>query len=278
MEDRLVAEAAVLRTSASFDRAVRAYTLGVAKLRESPWLLNKLISREVRFRVIGYLLYLHADRALFGPNGGATYGRLLETCMRRREVSPRVLKTMLALLQLSGFVDVRRGEKDKRVKFYQPTDRMFGFVRQWLDYAVTSLDVLQPRMRRAEMLRDDPGFIERFLVNGGRDHVDDGPVASRMPKFVAFFGGREGASGVILAVMQAEFDDVPLPSRAALARRFGLSKTQVTKIIAEGVALGFFSTDPAAVPSSTTELREEYRRWISLELAFYARHMQPGQT
>jgi hypothetical protein len=99
-----------------------------------------------------------------------------------------------------------------------------------------------------------------------------------MPKFVAFFGGREGASGVILAVMQAEFDDVPLPSRAALAHRFGLSKTQVTKIIAEGVALGFFSTDPAAVPSSTTELREEYRRWISLELAFYARHMQPGQT
>ena len=60
----MVAEAAVLRASASFDQAVRAYTLGVAKLRESPWLLNKLISREVRFRVIGYLLYLHADRDL----------------------------------------------------------------------------------------------------------------------------------------------------------------------------------------------------------------------
>jgi hypothetical protein len=190
-------------------------------------------------------------------------------------VSPRVLKTMLALLKFSGFVDVQRDERDRRVTFYEPTGRMFRFVRQWLDYAVTSLDVLQPQMRRAELLRADPGFVERFLVLGGRDHIDDGPVASRAPKFVGFFGGREGASAVILSLMQAEFDRVAPPSRAAMARRFGLSKTQVTKIVAEGAALGFFSID-AAVPSSTAELRDEYARWISLELAFYARHMQPA--
>jgi DNA-binding MarR family transcriptional regulator len=274
-EDRLVVEASGLRALPSFDRAVRAYTLGVAKLREAPWLLNKLISHEVRFRVIGYLLYLHADRELFGPHGGATYGRLLETCQRREEVSPRVLKTVLALLQFAGFVEVRRDEQDRRVKLYKPTDRMFGFVRQWLDYAVRSLDVLQPQMRRTAMLGDDPGFIERFLVSGGRDHIDGGPVAGRMPKFVGFYGGREGASAVILAVMQSEFDGVPPPSRAVIARRFGVSKTQITKIVAEGVALGFFSIDPAGVPFSTAELREDYGRWISLELAFYARHMQP---
>lgn len=274
--DLLLAEGAALRALPAFSDAVREYTRGVAKLREAPWLLNKLISHEVRFRVIGYLLYLDADRALF--EDGATYGRLLELCTRHKEVSPRILKTMLPLLRLTGFVEVRRDEKDNRVKFYRPTARMFGFVRQWLDYAVNALDILQPQMKRAQMLRDDPGFMERFLVQGGRNHLDDGPVAERMPEFVAFFGNREGAASVILVVIQAEFDRTPVPSRAAIARRFGLSKTQITKVVGEGVTLGFLTVDVAGAPSSTDALRDAYGRWISIELAFYVRHMQPASS
>ena len=45
-------------------------------------------------------------------------------CSRRAEVSPRVLKTVPALLQLTGFVKARRGPTDRHSKFYQPTERM----------------------------------------------------------------------------------------------------------------------------------------------------------
>jgi DNA-binding MarR family transcriptional regulator len=276
--DRLLADADLLRELPAFPEAVREYTVGLARFREAPRLINKLISYETRFRVTGYLLYLHADREMFGPDGGATYGRLFELCTRRREVSPRVLKTTLAMLKLAGFVETRRSDIDRRSKFYRPTARMYEFIREWQTYAVNALDVLQPEMRRAQMLQNDPHFVERFLVAGGREHIAGEPPADRMPDFIGFFGRREGAAAVILAVMLADIDREPLPSRAHIAKRFGLSKTQVSNIIGEGVRLGFLALDDAGVPSATQYLRDGYGRWISIELAFYAQHMLPAQS
>jgi hypothetical protein len=272
----LLAEAARFRSKATFPQAVRAYTVALARFREAPRLINKLISYEARFRVTGYLLYLDADKEMFGSTGGASYKNLFEMCTRRQEVSPRVLKTSLALLKLTGFVQTIRNRADRRSKSYRPTERMFDFVRQWLGYAVASLDALEPHMKRTDMLKDDSGFIARFLVAGGRDHASNTPPADLMPDFIAFFGSREGAAAVILAVMQASFDGTAVPARAQIARRFGLSKTQVANIVNEGIRLGYFTQDAAGLPLPTPHLSDSYGRWISIELAFYARHMTPA--
>jgi hypothetical protein len=274
--DQLLVEAARLRASAAFPQAVREYTVGLASFREAPRLINKLISYEARFRVTGYLLYVDADRETFGP--GVTYGQLHELCTRRQEVSPRVLKTTLAMLKLTGFVKAVRSDTDRRSKFYRPTARMFDFVTRWLTYAVNSLDVLQPEAGRAWMLRHDPHFVRRFLVSGGRDHAAAQPPADRMPDFIGFFGSREGAAAVVLAAMQADIDNIPVPSRAHIAKRFGLSKTQVTNVINEGERIGFLILDDTGVPKSTQYLRDSYSIWISIELAFYARHMSKDIT
>jgi hypothetical protein len=275
-EDLLLKEAAALRAQPAFEQAVREYTQGLARFREAPRIINKITSYESRFRVVGYLLYLHVDRERFGADGGATYARLLELCTRRQEVSPRVLKTTLTLLKLTRFIDVQRNAADRRSSYYRPTARMYDFIRQWLAYAVASLDALQPQLQRARLLRDDPTFIDRFLVAGGRDHIEAEPPADRMPEFIAFFGHREGAGAVILAVMLAFLERTSLPSRQHIARRFGLSKAQVSNLIGEGARLGFFSVDDSGIPISTPRLHDHYRRWISIELAFYARHMQPA--
>lgn len=65
-------------------------------------------------------------------------------------------------------------------------------------------------------------------------------------------------------------------SAPSKTKRFGLSKTQVSSIIDEGARLGFFRLDGAAVPLATPHLRDSYARGISIELAFYARHMRPA--
>lgn len=269
--DQLLIEAAALRASAAFPRAVREYTVGLARFREAPRLINKLISYESRFRVTGYLIYIHADRETFGP--GVTYAQLHELCTRRQEVSPRVLKTTLAMLKLTGFVKTSRSDDDRRLKFYRPTARMFTFLSQWLTYAVNALDVLQPAMDRAKLLQLDPQFVHRFLVSGGRDHVAGEPVADRMPDFIGYFAAREGAAAVVVAIMLADIDGTAVPSRADIAKRFGLSKTQVTSVIQEGEKIGFLTLDETGVPKPTQRLRDSYGTWISIELAFYARHM-----
>ena len=275
-EDLLLKEAAALRALPAFGQAVRAYTQGLARFREAPRIINKITSYESRFRVVGYLLYLHVDRERFGAEGGATYARLLELCTRRQEVSPRVLKTTLALLKLTRFIETQRNAADRRSSYYRPTARMYDFIRQWLSYAVDSLDALQPQLQRARLLRDDPAFIDRFLVAGGRDHIAAEPPADRMPEFIAFFGHREGAGAVILAVMLAFLEGRVVPSRQHIARRFGLSKAQVSSLLGEGTRLGFFSMDDSGAPAPTLRLHDHYRRWISIELAFYARHMRPA--
>jgi hypothetical protein len=74
--DPLPAYAAQPSALPRFPQAMREYIIGSARFRESPRLLNKLVSHDARWRVVGYLLYLAVDRERFGPAGGASYGRL----------------------------------------------------------------------------------------------------------------------------------------------------------------------------------------------------------
>ncbi|KQW22436.1 hypothetical protein ASC80_03340 [Afipia sp. Root123D2] len=275
-EDTLLAEAAHLRASPAFADAVREYTVAIARFREAPRLINKLMASETRFRLTAYVFYLAADHENYGPLGGATYTRLLELCTQREELSPRVLKTTLTLLKLAGFVKTSRNTSDRRSKSYQPTARMMDFVRNWMPHAVNALDALQPDMQRAQMFAQDPDFSRRFAAAAGREHATGIPLIDRMPEFTCFFGKREGAIPVVLAVMLSDITGTPLPSRAQVAKRFGLSKTQVSSIVAEGTGLGFFSTDETGTPQPTAYLRDSFARFVSIELAFYARHMRPA--
>ena len=274
--DPLPIQAARFAAMPAFDAAVRAYIAGMTGFRRSNRVVNKLISYHARWRLAGYLLYLHADRERFGPEGGATYGNLLEMCSRPPEISPRVLKTMLALLQFTGFVKARRSSGDRRSKIYQPTPRMQDFMRPWLCYATGTLDILEPAMRRARLWQDDPSFVDRFLVSSGRAHETAKPLAERMPEWVAFFGARDGAGAVLLPVMLADIDGTPVPRRAELAKTFGVSKTQVTRILQLGEMQGYFVLDDAGVPAATELLRVTFGKWVATELAFYAQHMQPA--
>jgi DNA-binding MarR family transcriptional regulator len=280
-EDTLLAEAAQLRALPTFAGAVREYTIAIARFREAPRLIHKLMASETRFRLTAYVFCLSADRESQGGHegqpGGVTYTQLLELCAQREELSPRALKTTLALLKLAGFVKTSRNASDRRSKYYHPTERMWDFVRNWIPHAVNALDVLQPEIQRARMFAQDPDFIRRFAAAAGREHATGIPLIDRMPEFTRFFGKREGAIPVVLAIMLSDIDATPLPSRAQIAKRFGLSRTQVSNILTEGTGRGYFSIDETETPRATAHLRESYGRFVSIELAFYARHMQPAQ-
>ncbi len=276
LDDPLLAEAAQLRASPAFAAAVREYTVAIARFREAPRLINKLMASETRFRLTAYVFCFAAYYERHGPLGGVTYTQLLELCSQREELTPRTLKTTLTLLKLAGFVKTSRNPSDRRSKSYHPTPRMVDFVKSWIPHAVNALDAVQPEMQRAQMLAHDPDFIRRFAAAAGHAHAAGIPLIDRMPEFTCFFGKREGAIPVVLAVMLSDIGSAPLPSRAQIAKRFGLSKTQVSNMVAEGTELGFFSVDETGIPGATAHLRDSYARFISIELAFYARHMQPA--
>lgn len=276
--ERLLEDATRFGRHPAFPDAVKVYCVALARLREAPRFLNALIATDVRWRIMGYLLYLESDRDRFGPHGGATYGRLLEICTRRAEASPRELKTLLGLLKIGFLVRVVRDERDRRIGYYQHTGRLDAFVEQWLGYAVAALDLLEPEMRRSRFV-DDPAFVTRFHVSGGRAHLAGTvPLADRVPRPMSSMKSMLGSYAVIAGIMEAELHDRPSPPVASLSRRFGLSRAQVRNVLAAGQQLDVFTLDEAGAVRATPALRNSFARWISIELAFYARHMRaPGE-
>ena len=62
------------------------------------------------------------------------------------------------------------------------------------------------------MLRDDPFFIEHFLVSGGRHFITATPLTERVPELNFFSDGPEGAFLVLVLVRLAEMHRNALPS------------------------------------------------------------------
>ena len=57
--------------------------------------------------------------------------------------------------------------------------------------------------------------------------------------------------------------------------RFGLSRSQVDRVLQAGRDAGLFAPDGAGSVVPTPALEDSFHRWIALELAFYAEHMRP---
>ena len=272
--DELLQDAARLAVHPAFAQAVEVYCTALARLREAPRLLNTIIATDVRWRIVGYLLYLSSDTERFGPHGGATYGRLLQLCTKRQEAGSRALTTLLGLLRLSRLILAVPDWQDARIKYYVPTKRLNRFVQGWMRYATAALDLLEPEMARARFL-DDPAFLTRFNVSGGRAHLADAiPLADRVPEPLSLLKSMLGSYSVIVGVMEADLGGRPVPPAGHLARRFGLSRTQVREIIAAGLRAGLFAQGEKDTVTATPALRDSFAHWISIELAFYARHMR----
>lgn len=272
-DDEVMQVAKRLRDHPQFPAALRRYTEGVTQFRAGPRLLNKLISYKARFHVVGYLMYLDADRERYGPYGGATYARLLDVCTRWQHATPRTLKTVLALLKLARLVRVEHTPDDARVKLYRPTDHLFSFVITWLTYALSALDCIDPAGDRVSKMKADFDFVRGYQVRGGRAYVEGESVTDRAPNLKHFFE-RDGGFPVLAGTMQAYFDDAPSPSRNELARRFSLSKTQVGNIFEDGFVRGFYERDAEGAIVPTPSLIDEYARYASIELAFTAVHFR----
>jgi hypothetical protein len=151
---------------------------------------------------------------------------------------------------------------------------MFEFYRQRVDGIIRLLDMLEPQGQYARSLHDDPELLTRFVVSSGRDQYRGRMAIERMRDFIAFLGGRDGATVVVLAVLLSAFAGRPTPSRVQISKRFGVSKSHILEVANQGARLGYFELGEDAVPSATTLLRENFSRWVSIELAFFARHLR----
>lgn len=236
----------------------------------------KLIANEDRFRVLNYLYTVWAEKIGNGEEGVITYGDAYAIC-GRGEVSARIVKTMLSLMTFFGFVERRRNPDDGRRWLYVPTATMIDFPLQWLMPAAEALDILSPDRCRASRLREDPGILHHMFRSAGREFAAGVQPMTIQHDFMEFFGRREGGATFSMALLIAEMDGEPAPSRSEVARRYGLTKSQVTTLIATGQEMGFLTVDKG-VPMPTDSLRQNHAEWVALSLAFLGHHLWPSEA
>jgi hypothetical protein len=185
-----------------------------------------------------------------------------------------VLKNTLAMAVHLGFLSRKPNPADRRSWLYAPTEVMALFPHQWLVPATLALDELIPGQSLTERLRNDPRLLIHFFLSAGREFDSGLQPAKLVPEYMYFCGHREGAPLLAMALLVAEMDGLPYPTRSEVATRFGLTKSQVTKVVAAGEELGFLAvTDGVAQP--TDAMREGNTDWVAVALAFLHHHLHP---
>lgn len=265
-------EAAHLQSLPQFPDALGTYIIELANHRESSRPYGKLIANEDRYRVVNFICFMWAEMVAAGGTAAMTYGQLFEIC-RRGEVTPRVLKTTLSLATFSGFLTRSPNPDDRRSWLYLPTPLMMEHPFQWGIANAIAIDQLLPGKRRTErMQRHNRDDIVHLLRGAGREFAAGVQPMTVQLEFMEFWGHKEGAALFSLGLLSAESQGLPRPSRAELVARFGLSKSQVTHLVATGRDLGLYTIDKGEV-APTDRLREQHAEFAALCLAFLEPHM-----
>lgn len=272
-EAQLREQTAQLLALPNFQDVLLVYTRRFYSLRDVASPVSKLIANEDRYRVLNFLYAIWAESASQGGDGSFTYGLAYEIC-RRGEVTPRLLKTTLAVATFAGFLDKSPNPADARSFIYRPTAAMLAFPQNWMLPAAEALDLLVPDHPRAERMQSDPAIMIHLYRSGGREFATGLQPQTMMPEFMEFCGQREGGSVLAMGLFLAARDGTRPPSRLELSRRFGLSKSQVAQVVAAGDRMGYL-TLRNGIPAPTQKMFDSHAEWTALSLSFLGHHMWP---
>jgi hypothetical protein len=265
--DPLAAKAESIQQHPQFAQAFRHYIETMLDWRALNKAAAKASASHARSTIVGYVLYLHFAADPADPDDGPGYAKLLRLCVQRRDCGPRVLKTVLALLRLTGFVRLERGMRDKRLKLYRPTAKMIGFMQDWYSRSVGSFDKLNPNNDFGRRLRRDEALLGHIITAIAPPYMDNNiQLVGHFPALFELFAFDAGFPVAALMV-QSHLNQVPMPSATAIAKRFGLSPSQIRVILKmledRKLTISAGSKDPAA-------LQLLFEAYVARELSLYA--------
>lgn len=274
-EDPLAGLAMRILAHRNFDRAVLHYVSTALSWRSGHYLLNKISGTHARSMIVGYLMMLHYEAEASGGEDGATYVKILDVINRRRErkdCSPRVLKTVLAILRLAGLVAEERSRSDRRLKFYRPTPKMIAMLQDWYRQTFGCFDVLFETDRFAARTRSDPLALRHVILSVGRPYVElDLQVVGHDPHIYDLFT-TEGGFIVASALVDAHLRGTPTDSARAISAKYGSSPSQVRQVLKDLSRRGLIDVDETGRPLSQEGLVARYRAHVAREMALYARY------
>lgn len=266
--DELAELARGLTRAPLFHEAVISYTDTVIALRTTgPRYINKLLGRDVRFRIVTLSFCLGVRCRIMGPERGPTYAQLVDALKRTLDGSPRVVKTTLDMMHSMGLLSVEAGQQDQRLKIFVPTPALYALVKHWVLGICSHLDKLEPGSNRVERITSDPDTFEQIALNMGHTFIAGEPLTGRVPALSCFFN-HECGWPVLNTLARHAMNGTSIPSLGSIARAYQVSKSQVANVISKSVAAGFVVKTNHDTFMATDLLMRHFEEWVSIMFAF----------
>jgi len=258
---------AALRAEPRFSDACRAgVTRALAYVKTDPE--QHASFRDIGRMVLGTLaLYLHAS-------GGLTHRRLCEVSSGGGTLSSGRASAILLRLRMIGYLKAAAKRSNGSARLYIPTPKMISAFRQRIQIDIGAIALLDPRLEKfAVQLEDDKVFFRLYRIIGENLLHAERQRRPDMMDFEAIMT-RDAGMLIFYAMFEAADDGHEFPvagpakiSLAALARRFGVSRTHVLRLMRDTEKMGFVERDANGDYGIITPLlRDTFKTYYSIIL------------
>jgi len=241
-------------------------TQAVAALQEHPLLTNavyasvgalcaitrtpSVIINDLGRLAIGILaLYLHYSRDPSDPSSGLSASRMSALCVEQKVCSKGRALAVVALMRQAGDLVPATYQVDQRLRLLVPTENLIKACRQYWDAIFRGMALVIPRRSDAVVaLAREEVFAAFVRVFGG--YFCAGMRMFRLEAELTSFAQRNAALAILFSLLLASRQDGKASatiriSIAKLARRFGVSRPQVLRVLDAAVEAKLVERSPA---------------------------------
>lgn len=241
-----------VRAHPAFPQAARQVATGFVELYQGNRLLNTIVNDRGRM-LVGYLaIYLH----LFGPPGerspGLTVSRMKKVCSELGVCSGGRAETMLILMRMFGHLETAPAAADRRTRYLVPSRRLLESVQvRWLMQFQAMAPVL-PEIAPAIAAVRRPDFTAALIKRLGQRFFAGLRIIEHAPGFELFADRNAGVMIAYSLLLAGERGDAFPPQQpvklsiSAAARRFGVSRVHVRKLLRDAEEQGYLSRPGSA--------------------------------
>lgn len=232
-----------MRAQPRFAEAARhAATQSLALFDRDPIMTRAL--KDVGRVVLGMIaLYLDAK-------GGMTLSKIQAFLVDMRLTSPGRAAAMLIQLRLIGYVVPAEVQPNRRVRIYEPTPRMRAAFHAHFRKDLEALSFMESEAAGVLARFDESAIFNPFLVRFGQGLIDAAKVHNTRVPGLDLFSQRNAGLTILTDLTLAGDAGDEFPPRgpirfsvAGLARRFGVSRPHVLKLLRDAQKAGFLKRD-----------------------------------
>jgi hypothetical protein len=223
-----------------FREARDAMVDALLRLYEHEPFLNRLLLQVGRNLMFTVLMCLHARRDDADPASLPTLRLLKREMAAFGLASPRRIADLVSRLIATGYLEQVPWARDRRLRILQPTEKMIEQDLDWLVSHYVPLQVLYPDPGYPPIMKRDREFQLAFRLVTGSQLTRAAQLLARNPTMMLFMVREAGIMTLVklLQLVRADGETTCEVSYSDIGARFGVSRTQVRKLLTEAEEYG----------------------------------------